>query len=251
MKRVLYFASSRYINHSQPTSLLQHAHFNDSTLHIMKFATSLVGIIAIAQSASAHYIFNTLVAGTETSTAAVREAQNNSPIKPVTSLDMRCNTNPSAATDTVTVSAGDTIGFRLSAAIFHEGPASIYLGKAPGKAADWDGSGANWFKIAEWGAEYNPFGFTDLGKTELTTTIPKNTPSGQYLVRAEQIALHVLPPEYYVGCAQINIVNGGSGNPSKVSIPGHISPTDSGVTTDIYNGAHTSYTVPGPAVWRG
>ncbi|KAG6855631.1 hypothetical protein H0H87_012871 [Tephrocybe sp. NHM501043] len=217
----------------------------------MKFATSFFGLVAIAQSASAHYIFNTLIAGNETSTAAVRVAQNNSPVKPVTSLDMRCNTNPSAATETVTVSAGDTIGFKLSAAIFHEGPAAIYLGKAPGRVGDWDGSGDNWFKIAEWGAEYNPFGFTDLGMSELTTTIPLNTSCGEYLVRGEQIALHNLPPEHYLGCAQIKVVNGGSGNPDKVSIPGYISPNDPGVTIDIYNGDHTNYTVPGPAVWRG
>ncbi|KAG6817309.1 hypothetical protein H0H87_010326 [Tephrocybe sp. NHM501043] len=189
----------------------------------MKIAGSILALAAVAQTASAHYIFNTLIAGSQRSTAAVRQPQNNSPITPVTSLDMRCNTNPSPASATVNVTAGETIGFSMSAAIFHQGPLSIYLGKAPGNAADWDGSGANWFKIAEWGAKYNPFGFTPLGQTEFTTTIPKNTPSGQYLVRGEQIGLHVQPPESFVGCAQINIANGGSGNPSKVSIPGHIS----------------------------
>ncbi|KAG6877106.1 hypothetical protein C0993_010248 [Termitomyces sp. T159_Od127] len=218
----------------------------------MKFTTSIVGLAAIAHTASAHYMFTTLVHGTEGSTAAVRQAQNNSPVRPVTSLDMRCNTNAIPAKETITVSAGDTVGFRLSAAIFHQGPASIYLGKAPGNAADWDGSGENWFKIAEWGATQKPFTFTDLGKTELTTTIPKDTPSGQYLVRAEQTALHVLPPEFYVGCAQINVVNGGSGNPPKVSIPGHISPNDPSINVDIYQvPSPTSYTVPGPTVWRG
>ncbi|KAG6910113.1 hypothetical protein DXG01_013167 [Tephrocybe rancida] len=218
----------------------------------MKFTASLIGLAAMAQTASAHYMFNTLITGSQRSSAAVRQAQNNSPVMPVTSLDMRCNTNPSPASATVTVNAGDTVGFSLSAAVFHEGPLSIYLGQAPGQAANWDGSGANWFKIAEWGATFNRFGFTPLGKSQFTTTIPRNTPSGQYLVRAEQIALHVLPPEFYVGCAQINVVNGGSGNPSKVAIPGHISPSDPGLNVDIYAlPPPTSYRVPGPAVWRG
>lgn len=31
--------------------------------------------------------------------------------------------------------------------IYHAGPLSIYMGKAPKKAADWDGSGARWFKV--------------------------------------------------------------------------------------------------------
>lgn len=60
---------------------------------------------------------------------------------------MRCNVDPSAARETVSVAAGSTIGFALDKAIFHEGPAAIYLGKAPGAAANWDGSGANWFKV--------------------------------------------------------------------------------------------------------
>ncbi|KAG6823900.1 hypothetical protein H0H92_008669 [Tricholoma furcatifolium] len=218
----------------------------------MKFAATLVGLAAIAQTASAHYIFNNLIYGTQNSTAAVREAQNNSPVQPVTSTNMRCNVNPYPATDTVSVNAGDTIGFDLSAAIFHEGPAAIYLGKAPGTAAEWDGSGANWFKIAEWGATFNPFTFKDLGKAQLTTTIPRDTPSGQYLVRGEQIGLHVIPAEFYVGCAQINVVNGGSGNPAKVSIPGYIAANDPAININIYEvPSPTSYTCPGPTVWRG
>ncbi|KAG6848725.1 hypothetical protein H0H93_014583 [Arthromyces matolae] len=208
----------------------------------MKFSTSIFGLFAIAHTASAHYIFNTLIYGTQRSTDAVRLAQNNSPVQPVTSDNMRCNVNPYPATATVNVSAGDAIGLELSAAIFHQGPAAIYLGAAPGDVADWDGSGQAWFKIAEWGPTFNPFTFTNLGLTQLMTTIPENTPSGQYLVRAEQIGLHNLPAEYYVGCAQINVFNGGSGNPSKVSIPGYIQPTDPGVTANIYN-SPTNYTI--------
>ncbi|KAG6849148.1 hypothetical protein H0H93_010937 [Arthromyces matolae] len=190
----------------------------------MKFASSLIALATIAQTASAHYIFQTLVYGDQTTNAAVREALSNSPVQPCTSTNMRCNiANP--ATETVDVSAGDTIGFILSTAIFHQGPAAIYLGQAPGNASDWDGSGEAWFKIAEWSATFNPVNFTDVGLTELTTTIPQDTPSGQYLVRGEQIGLQNPPAEFYLGCAQINIVNGGSGNPSKVSIPGYISET--------------------------
>ncbi|KAG6817000.1 hypothetical protein H0H87_000895 [Tephrocybe sp. NHM501043] len=91
-----------------------------------------------------------------------------------------------------------------------------------------------------------------LASPTLPPTIPENTPSGQYRVRAEQIALHVLPPEFYVGCAQINVVNGGTGNPTKISILGHISTSDPGINLDIYSQPHpASYNVPGPNVWRG
>lgn len=59
----------------------------------------------------------------------------------------------------------------------------------------------------------------------MTFTIPASLPSGQYLVRVEQIALHVASTfqgaQFYIGCAQVNVENGGSGIPGPlVSIPG-------------------------------
>ncbi|KAI3615068.1 glycoside hydrolase family 61 protein [Moniliophthora roreri] len=132
------------------------------------------------------------------------------------------------------------------------GPAAIYLGKAPGSAASWDGSGANWFKIAEWGATFNPFQFTDFNANQLTTTIPSSVPPGEYLVRIEQIGLHVAgAPQFYISCAQINITGGGKANPAKVSIPGYVSASDPGLTVNIYYPIPTSYKVPGPAPFRG
>ncbi|KAF9468450.1 glycosyl hydrolase family 61-domain-containing protein [Collybia nuda] len=217
----------------------------------MKFATVL-SLAAIAQSASAHYIWYNLIAGGTSSTAAVRKPLSNSPVESATSANLRCNVNPTAASATVSVSAGSTIGFQLDNTLYHQGPAAIYLGKAPGSAASWDGSGANWFKIAEWGATFNPFKFTSEGLSQLSTTIPSNTPSGEYLVRIEQIGLHVAgAPQWYISCAQINITGGGSGNPAKVSIPGYVSASDAGLTVNIYYPVPTSYRVPGPAVWRG
>ena len=46
-------------------------------------------------------------------------------------------------------------------------------------------------KIAEWGAEFNPFKFVTDGLSQITTTIPETVAPGDYLVRIEQIALHV------------------------------------------------------------
>ncbi|KAG6897627.1 hypothetical protein C0992_012856 [Termitomyces sp. T32_za158] len=138
-------------------------------------------------------IWYNLIEGSTTSTAAVRKPLTNNPVTDVTSNDIRCNVNPTPATETATVAAGSTIGFQLDNTLYHLGPAAIYLGKAPSTAASWDGSGANWFK---------------------------------YLVRIEQIALHVAgAPQWYISCAQIKITGNGGGNPSKVSIPGYVSPT--------------------------
>ncbi len=92
-------------------------------------------------------IWTTLVTGGGTSSsAAIRMPVSNSPVQDVTSNDIICNANPGVATETVSVAAGSTVGFLLDNTLYHQGPAAIYLGKAPSTAATWDGSGANWFK---------------------------------------------------------------------------------------------------------
>ncbi|KAF9492619.1 hypothetical protein BDN71DRAFT_1180425 [Pleurotus eryngii] len=218
----------------------------------MKFFSALpLLVVAIAHSVSAHYIWHTLIAGNTQSTAAVRQPINNSPVEDVTSPNIRCNIN-TPATQTVSVAAGSTIGFILDNTLYHSGPAAIYLGKAPGSVASWDGSGANWFKIAEWGATFNPFKFTAEGQSTLTTTIPSSVQAGEYLVRIEQIGLHVAgAPQWYISCAQISITGGGNANPAKVSFPGYAQASDPGLTVNIYYPVPTSYTVPGPRPFRG
>ncbi|KAF8993242.1 glycoside hydrolase family 61 protein [Cyathus striatus] len=212
----------------------------------MKFSFCIIVATALlVQSVYGHYIFRTFIAGAKTSTRAVRQPQSNSPVHAYTSNDIRCNT--------VSVAAGDKIGFILNSKMYHQGPVAIYLGKAPKKASSWDGSGGHWFKIAQWGvATFNPFSFSSLNMNTFTTTIPKNTPSGEYLVRIEQAGLHLTgTPEFFVSCAQIMITNGGNGNPPKVSIPGYIPWQDKSVMVNIYPPYPKSYTCPGPSVWRG
>ncbi|XP_006464123.1 hypothetical protein AGABI2DRAFT_194696 [Agaricus bisporus var. bisporus H97] len=215
---------------------------------------SLAALAFLSQSVSAHYIWNNLIYGSGSTRAAIRMPVSNSPVENVSSLDIRCNANPGQASETVSVAAGSTIGFDLDNTIYHQGPAAMYLGKAPGSVASWDGSGNAWFKIAEWGATFNPFQFTDYNLNRLTTTIPANTPPGEYLVRIEQVGLHVAgAPQFYISCAQIKVTGNGSGNPAKVAIPGsgYATAGDPGLTVNIYYPIPTSYTVPGPRPWRG
>ncbi|KAF8993255.1 glycosyl hydrolase family 61-domain-containing protein, partial [Cyathus striatus] len=199
-------------------------------------------------------IFKTFIAGPRRSIDAIRQPLDVVPVHDYLSNDIRCNEKPTDATETITVSAGEEIGFSLQwTTLYHQGPVAIYLGNAPGKTSDWDGSGKRWFKIAEWGlATYHPFSFSSHEKDTFTTTIPKDTPSGEYLVRIEQIALHLTgSPEFFISCAQIKVINGGKGNPSKVSIPGYIPHNDESIMVNIYPPYPTSYTCPGPSVWRG
>ncbi|TFK98094.1 glycosyl hydrolase family 61-domain-containing protein [Pterulicium gracile] len=220
----------------------------------MKFFSGLLAAVALAQAVSAHYVFYQLTAGGQTSRDVIRQPRNNSPVESITSPDLRCNASPSPATATANVAAGSAFTFTLDNNFYHPGPGAVYLGQVPAgqTAATWDGSGANWFKIAESGAKFNPFGFVLDGASTVSGTIPASVKAGQYLLRVEQIGLHVAgAPQWYISCAQINVTGGGNANPAKVSIPGYVSSSDSGLTVNIHYPIPTSYTVPGPAVFRG
>lgn len=100
-------------------------------------------------------------------------------------------------------------------------------------------------RVAEWGATFNPFSFADYNLNGLSFKVPSSIPAGGYLVRAEQIGLHVPgAPQFYVSCGQIQVTGGGSAKPSTVSIPGYIQANDPGLTVNIYNPTPTAYKVP-------
>jgi hypothetical protein len=105
---------------------------------------------------------------------------NNSPVTSPTAANYICNTN-TAATATVSAAVGSTLGFKLDNTVYHLGPAAIYLGKVSSMsmAASWDGSGASWFKITQWGATYpggtsSAMSFADYNAGSLTTKHSKS-----------------------------------------------------------------------------
>ena len=124
------------------------------------------------------------------------------------------------------------------------------MSEAPSTAATYDGSG-NWFKIAEWGPTFSGSSSSWTLQQSYAATIPRSLPSGNYLLRAEQLAIHnpwpAGIPQFYISCAQITVTGGGSGSPSPtVKIPGHVHESDPGYTVNVYNNFN-NYTMPGPA----
>lgn len=136
----------------------------------------------------------------------------------------------------------------------HHGPVLVYLSKVADAAAA-DGSDP-FFKIFEAGydAAADKWGNDVLndncGKQDVT--IPADLAPGDYILRAETIALHAAGSEGgaqpYVTCYQITVTGGGDAQPEGVLFPGAYSPTDPGILINIYADFGT-YVIPGPEVY--
>ncbi|AEO65532.1 66d531bf-c4df-4c19-989a-eee75e7ac607 [Thermothielavioides terrestris] len=223
----------------------------------MKGLFSAAALSLAVGQASAHYIFQQLsINGNQFPVYQyIRKNTNyNSPVTDLTSDDLRCNVGAQGAgTDTVTVKAGDQFTFTLDTPVYHQGPISIYMSKAPGAASDYDGSGG-WFKIKDWGPTFNADGTATWDMAgSYTYNIPTCIPDGDYLLRIQSLAIHnpwpAGIPQFYISCAQITVTGGGNGNPGPTAlIPGAFKDTDPGYTVNIYTNFH-NYTVPGPEVF--
>ncbi|KAK4236144.1 putative endo-beta-1,4-glucanase D [Achaetomium macrosporum] len=226
--------------------------------------TSSVALLAAA-GAQAHYTFpktninGQLSADWET----IRQTENHyshGPVQDVTSEAIRCyeKTPGTGAPKIATVQAGSNVTFTVDTSIGHPGPLQFYMAKVPSgqTAATFDGKGAVWFKIYQDGPSglgTSSITWPSSGKTEVSVQIPKCVANGDYLLRAEHIALHSAGStggaQFYISCAQLT-VTGGTGTlntGSLVSFPGAYKATDPGILFQLYWPIPTSYTNPGPA----
>ncbi|KAF8606702.1 hypothetical protein BDV93DRAFT_488563 [Ceratobasidium sp. AG-I] len=233
-------------------------------------AVAIIAALAAASTAHAHATFQYLwVNGVDQGNKCVRPPASNSPVTSVSTNDVACNVNGNiAAAATCSVAAGSKVAVEMhqqpgdrscsNEAIGgnHDGPTIVYLAKVS-DASTAVGSSANWFKVAQTGLVRTDYWGTDVmnancGKVEFT--IPSDIAPGNYLIRAEVIALHVAGSvggaQLYMSCYQINVTGGGSASPATVKFPGAYSATDPGILFNLY-GSYTSYTVPGPAVYTG
>ncbi|KAK4183944.1 glycoside hydrolase [Podospora australis] len=230
----------------------------------MKFLT---GLVLAAAAAEAHYTFPRLVVNGVAEekdwsvTRRTKNDQSKSGIENPSSGDIRCYSSTTAA-GIATVPAGSTVHYISTQQINHPGPTQYYLAKVPAgqSAKSWDGSGAVWFKIATAMPEVDKnkqlvWPAQNTYRT-MNATIPSSTPNGEYLLRVEQIALHMASQankaQFYLSCSQIQITGGGNGVPGPlVSLPGAYRSNDPGIQVNIYSIAPDSYRPPGPAVWQG
>ncbi|KAJ2968098.1 hypothetical protein NUW58_g10296 [Xylaria curta] len=244
----------------------------------MKSFASLVALSALAvNTVSAHYIFQQFTAGStkfDTFQFIRKNSNYNSPVTDLSSKDLRCNVGASGSgTDTIEMTAGESFSFTLDTAVYHQGPISIYLSKAPGAAKDYAGDG-EWFKIKDFGPTFNGGSASWPMSLTYSSQLPRCIQNGEYLLRIQSLAIHnpwpAGTPQFYISCAQIKVTGGsGSANPTYALIPGAFKSSDPGYTANvsvllppyekptsyvqkltpasqIYSNFN-SYTVPGPA----
>ncbi|TGJ77550.1 hypothetical protein E0Z10_g10721 [Xylaria hypoxylon] len=265
----------------------------------MKTLYPLATLLATTSSpVSAHWVYNRLIVnGTFVGEPYqyIRPSQHgNDFLSDVNSTDMRCNVGGSSGltnnTETATVRAGDSLGFGIGSTFGHPGIQQVYLSRAPdlpsdssnssvSAAAVYDGSGG-WARIYALTttptlpsgtgtasgknsfAEARP-GAVDWATHKLATflfPLPAETPAGEYLLRAEGMAVHAAHKpggaQFYVACAQIRVVNGIANSRGRnnslgplVSIPGVYRGDEPGVLIPQFWSGLPSYTTPGPALW--
>ncbi|TRM63635.1 glycoside hydrolase family 61 protein [Schizophyllum amplum] len=230
----------------------------------MRLASLLVSA-SFAASALAHYTLPTLIVNGKSSGEWVNIRRTNNyntqaPVQDVTSPDFTCYTSETHATATTAeVAAGSSISIKANGPMYHAGVVNVYMANAGGNAASYDGSGQKWFKVYDMPPVTNggsSISFPGADIDTITFTIPKSLPSGEYLIRAEHIALHSASSfggaQFYLSCAQVKVTGGGSGSPGPlVSIPGVYTGNEPGIKINIYYPVPANYTMPGPAVWSG
>jgi len=91
----------------------------------------------------------------------------------------------------------------------------------------------------------------NCGKKEFT--VPADLATGDYLIRAEEIALHAAQSaggaQLYMTCYQVHVEGTGNATPQGVKFPGGYSATDPGILINIYQNVDV-YQIPGPDVYK-
>lgn len=145
----------------------------------------------------------------------------------------------------------------------HYGPVIVYMA-AVADATAATGADAAWFKVFQdtWAANGTSGSADNWGTKDLNTCcgmmdvlIPADLAAGDYLLRAEAIALHAAGSEggaqFYMTCYQLTVTGSdGTAAPGTVAIPGAYNATDAGILIDIYQSL-TTYDAPGPTVYAG
>ncbi|KAI2465248.1 lytic polysaccharide monooxygenase [Annulohypoxylon bovei var. microspora] len=236
-----------------------------------------VAVLAIPHAAG-HATFQDLwVDGVDMGATCARLPLSNSPITDVSSKDIACNAGTKPVSGKCSVAAGSTVTVEIhqqpgdrtctTEAIggAHYGPVQVYMASV-GSSSTADGSTASWFKIfadtwarssaSSSSGDDDSWGTKDINACcgRMDVAIPADLAAGDYLLRAEALALHTAAQsggaQFYVTCFQVAVTGGGGAKPAGVALPGAYEASDPGILVDIH-AAMSTYVAPGPAVYSG
>ncbi|KAF8980032.1 glycosyl hydrolase family 61-domain-containing protein [Cyathus striatus] len=229
----------------------------------MKLALSLLASAALA---NAHFTMQYIwVNGADQGqNNYIRVPPSNNPVTDVTSTDLTCNVNglSGSSVSTVTIPAVSN-GTNMPSALV----------KTPSQAATRDqfrSTSPRHLPLplpltakAPSGPKIYSSGLVDPSTQEWATdvvnanngkhsvVIPSSLSAGEYLLRAEIIALHVASTYPGAQFYMVKISSGGSASPPTIALPVTTrAPTPVSPYINIYNNLQ-SYTAPGGAVWSG
>ena len=246
----------------------------------MKLSAAVVAFLPVLTSAHAIAQRVRVNGNDNGELVGIRSTTSNYPIENVNAANIACNSNykTPVSTKVINVKAGDRVGVQwghvIGGAQFpndpdhpiaksHKGPTIFYMAKVD-NAATAQPNGLRWFKVAEDGLDSSgKWGVDRLIASGgwMDFTMPTCVAPGNYLLRAEIIALHSASSQgaaqFYMGCAQINVSSSGTRTGDQtVSFPGAYSANDPGILVSIYNnqgqpvGNGQPYKIPGPAILK-
>ncbi|KIP06739.1 glycoside hydrolase family 61 protein [Phlebiopsis gigantea 11061_1 CR5-6] len=238
----------------------------------MYLSATLFSLSALVASVTAHtLVWGVWINGVDQGDGRniyIRSPPNNNPVLNLTDPAMACNVDNRGISlevpQWVSVKSNDSLTFEWYhntrdddiIASSHHGPIAVYIAPAAS-----NGSGPVWTKIFD--DTYTTSWAVDrliLAHGQHTVVVP-DIPAGDYLFRAEIIALHqadvlydqnpLRGAQFYISCAQITVTtNGTDALPVGVPFPGAYTDASPGIVWNLYNNSDpTQYVAPGPAVW--
>ncbi|KAI3318760.1 carbohydrate-binding module family 1 protein [Xylariaceae sp. AK1471] len=230
-----------------------------------------------ATNVAAHATFQDLwINGVDYITTCARLPPSNSPVQDVTSKSIACNAGTAPVSGKCGVAAGSTVTVEMhqqpgdrncaneGIGGDHHGPIQVYMASVA-DASSADGSTASWFKVfadtwaknsAGANGDADFWGTKDLNACcgRMNVKIPSDIAPGDYLLRAEAIALHSAgsagQAQFYMTCYQLTVTGSGSAKPAGVSLPGAYAASDPGILVNIH-APMTTYIAPGPTMYSG
>ncbi|KAH9904910.1 carbohydrate-binding module family 1 protein [Xylariomycetidae sp. FL2044] len=237
-----------------------------------------IAALGVERFVAAHATFQDLwIEGVDMITSCARLPLSNSPVQDVTSNDIVCNAGTSPVSGKCSVAAGSTVTVEIhqqpgdrtctTEAIggAHYGPVQVYMSSVSDASTASTSTSSSWFKIFADTWARNPAGASgddDFWGTKdinaccgrMDVVIPADLAPGDYLLRAEALALHTAgssgQAQFYITCFQLTITGTGTAQPSGVSLPGAYAASDPGILVNIH-AAMSTYVAPGPTVYAG